>query len=93
MLVGVSARWLSGIEDAVTIARFRTLVVLSNFGEINLKRLADLLDVTPSTVVREIDRRLAANLATRREHPANRREVVLGLTEDGEQLVRQVTAT
>ncbi|UQX87053.1 MarR family transcriptional regulator [Jatrophihabitans telluris] len=92
VLVGVSARSLSDIEDAVTLTQFRTLVVLSNSGEINLNRLAELLDVTPSTAMRMIDRLLAADLVTRRDNPANRREVVLGLTDGGEQLVRQVTA-
>jgi DNA-binding MarR family transcriptional regulator len=91
VLVGVSARSLSGIEDAVTLTQFRTLVVLSNFGEINLNQLAKLLDVTPSTAMRMIDRLLTAALVTRRDNPENRREVVLGLTDAGEQLVRQVT--
>lgn len=91
VLVGVSARSLSGIEDAVTITQFRTLVVLSNFGEINLNRLAELLDVTASTAMRMVDRLLAANLVTRRDNPTTRREVLLGLTEEGEQLVRHVT--
>ncbi|HEX2903977.1 MAG TPA: MarR family transcriptional regulator [Jatrophihabitans sp.] len=92
VLIGVSVRSLADIEDAVTITQFRTLVVLSNFGEINLNRLAELLDVTPSTAMRMIDRLLAADLVTRRDNPVNRREVVLGLTGEGEQLVRQVTA-
>ena len=92
VLVGVSARSLADVEDAVTITQFRTLVVLSNSGEINLNRLAELLDVTPSTAMRMIDRLLSANLVTRRDNPANRREVVLGLTDGGDQLVRQVTA-
>ncbi len=92
VLVGVSARSLADLEDAVTPTQFRTLVVLSNFAEINLNRLAGLLDVTPSTAMRMIDRLLAAGLVTRRDNPANRREVVLGLTHEGDQLVRQVTA-
>lgn len=92
VLVGVSARSLSDVEDAVTLTQFRTLVVLSNFDEINLNRLAELLEVTPSTAMRMIDRLLTADLVTRRENPKNRREVVLGLTADGDALVRQVTA-
>ena len=90
-LVGVSARSLAHIEDAVTLSQFRTLVVLSNFAEINLNRLAALLDVTSSTAMRMIDRLLAAGLVTRRENPANRREVLLGLTIAGDQLVSEVT--
>ncbi|MEP6797737.1 MAG: MarR family transcriptional regulator [Lapillicoccus sp.] len=92
VLIGVSARSLSDIEDAVTLTQFRTLVVLSNFGEINLHQLATLLDVTASTAMRMIDRLLTAELVTRHDNPANRREVVLGLTVEGDRLVHQVTA-
>lgn len=91
VLVGVSARSLADVEDTVTLTQFRTLVVLSNFGEVNLNRLAALLDVTASTALRMIDRLLIAELVTRRDNPANRREVLLGLTAAGDQLVQQVT--
>lgn len=92
VLVGVSARSLADIEDAVTVTQFRTLVVLDSHGQINLNRLAGLLDVTASTAMRMIDRLLAADLVTRQDNPANRREVLLGLTPAGTDLVRQVTA-
>ncbi len=92
VLVAVSARSLADVEDAVTLTQFRTLVVLDGHGEINLNRLADSLDVTPSTAMRMIDRLLTADLVTRRDNPTNRREVLLGLTETGSRLVRQVTA-
>lgn len=94
VLVSVAARSLAQIEEQVTLAQFRTLVVLSSGeGRTNLNRLADQLAVTPSTALRTVDRLVAAGLATRRENPENRREVVLGLTDDGERIVRDVTAT
>jgi DNA-binding MarR family transcriptional regulator len=92
VLVAVSARSLAQVEDRVTVTQFRTLVVLDNHGQINLNRLADLLRVTASTAMRMIDRLLVAGLATRRENPDNRREVLLGLTDSGRRLVRRVTA-
>lgn len=91
VLVGVSARSLASLEETVTLAQFRTLVVLQAHGQINLGRLAELLDVTSSTALRMIDRLLAAELVTRRENPDNRREVLLGLTGAGENVVQQVT--
>lgn len=91
VLVGVSASSLADVEDTVTLTQFRTLVVLSGAAEINLNRLAERLDVTASTAMRMIDRLLVAGLVTRRDNPANRREVVLGLTAEGEELVRRVT--
>lgn len=94
VLVAVSARSLAQIEERVTLTQFRTLVVLSGGeGRTNLNRLADQLAVTPSTALRTVDRLVAAGLATRRENPENRREVVLGLTRDGARIVRDVTAT
>ena len=92
VLVGVSARSLADLDETVTITQFRTLVVLDNSDGINLNRLAEELDVNSSTAMRMIDRLLAAGLVTRRENPANRREVVLGLTPEGSRLVESVTA-
>src|SRR5450631_2017287 len=78
-LVGVSARSLAHVEDAVTITQFRTLVVLEGHG------------VTPSTAMRMVDRLIAAHLVTREENKADRREVLIGLTREGARLVREVT--
>lgn len=91
VLVGVSARSLAGVEDRVTVTQFRTLVVLETHDGINLNSLAELLDVNASTAMRMIDRLLVAGLVTRRDNPANRREVLLGLTAAGRRVVRRVT--
>lgn len=93
VLVSVSARSLAGVEDIVTVTQFRTLVVLDAHGELNLNGLAGLLDVSPSTALRMIDRLLVVELVTRRDNPGNRREVLLGLTKQGRRLVAKVTTT
>jgi DNA-binding MarR family transcriptional regulator len=92
VLVGVSARSLAAVEDTVTLPQFRALVVLDGQGPINLNRLAELLGVTASTAMRMVDRLIAAHLVSRTGNPTNRREVVLELTAQGSELVRQVTA-
>jgi DNA-binding MarR family transcriptional regulator len=92
VLVGVAVRSLAEFEDAVTVPQFRTLVVLDAHGQLNLNTLAGELGVTPSTALRMIDRLLASGLVTRRDNPANRREVLLELTDDGKVLVERVTA-
>lgn len=91
VLVGVSARSLAEVERTVTVTQFRTLVVLDNHDEINLNRLAELLGVKASTALRMIDRLLVAGLVTRRDNPASRREVLLGLSPAGRGIVRKVT--
>ncbi|MFG3283359.1 MarR family winged helix-turn-helix transcriptional regulator [Streptomyces sp. NPDC048111] len=92
VLVGVSARSLAAVEDRVTLPQFRLLVVLATRGTAKLVVLADHLGVKPSTAMRMIDRMIAAGLADRRINPDNRRETLLGLTDDGRRLVNDVTA-
>lgn len=90
-LVGVSARSLGQVEDAVTITQFRTLVVLEGHGDTRLNQLAERLGVTPSTAMRMVDRLITAHLVTREANKADRREVLIGLSEEGVRLVREVT--
>jgi DNA-binding MarR family transcriptional regulator len=92
VLVGVSARSLIGVEDTVTVPQFRALVVLESHGETSLNALAEALDVNASSAMRMVDRLLAAGLVTRRENPNDRRQVLIGLTDDGADVVRRVTA-
>ncbi len=92
-LVGVSARSLAQVEDAVTITQFRALVVLEGHGDTTrLNQLAERLGVTPSTALRMVDRLITADLVTRQENKADRREVLIALTHEGAELVQNVTA-
>jgi DNA-binding MarR family transcriptional regulator len=91
VLVGVSARSLSEVETTVTVTQFRTLVVLESHGELNLRGLAEKLGVNASTALRMIDRLMVAGLVTRRDNPDTRREVLLGLSPEGQRVVRRVT--
>ncbi|MFJ6633954.1 MarR family winged helix-turn-helix transcriptional regulator [Streptomyces sp. NPDC091376] len=92
LLVAISARSLAAVEDRVTLAQFRLLVVLSTHGPAKLVLLADRLGVNPSTAMRMVDRLIAAGLADRQINPASRRETVLRLTDEGRGLVEDVTA-
>jgi DNA-binding MarR family transcriptional regulator len=91
-LIAVSVRSLGELHDTVTLPQFRTLVVLESEGPTNLNRLAQVLDVNASSAVRMIDRLLAADLVTRQENPENRRQVLLGVTPAGADIVRRVNA-
>ncbi|MEW2494742.1 MarR family transcriptional regulator [Streptomyces nodosus] len=92
LLVGVAARSLAAVEDRVTLPQFRMLVVLSTRGATKLVTLADLLQVAPSTAMRMVDRLIGAGLADRQTNPADRRETLLRLTEEGLRTVEEVTA-
>ncbi len=92
LLVAVSARSIALVDDSITFPQFRTLVILSSRGSVNLATLAGLLDVKPSAAGRMVDRLVSAGLIDRLPHPTSRRELLVTLTPRGRQVVRQVTA-
>jgi DNA-binding MarR family transcriptional regulator len=92
LLVAISARSIALVDESITIPQFRTLVILSNQGPINLATLAGLLGVKPSATGRMVDRLVGAGLIDRMPHPTSRRELLAALTPHGRKIVRQVTA-
>lgn len=92
LLLAISARSIADVEETITFAQFRTLVILSNEGPINLATLAQLLGVQPSTTGRMVDRLVGVGLIDRHPHPHSRRELVVELTAHGEGVVQEVTA-
>jgi len=92
LLVAVSARSIAVVDETMTIAQFRTLVILSSRGRVNLTTLAGWLAVGPSPTGRMVDRLVSAGLIDRRPHPHSRRELMVELTARGSEVVQQVTA-
>jgi DNA-binding MarR family transcriptional regulator len=93
LLVAISARSIAAVDETITIPQFRTLVILSTHGPMNLATVAGLLDVQPSTTGRMVDRLVASGLIERRSHPESRRELVVELTSRGREVVDAVTAS
>ena len=91
VLVAVAARSLVDTDEVVTLAQFRTLVVLDGHGPLNLVGLSGWLGVTSSTALRMVERLVRAGLVSRRPHPDSRREVLIALTAGGQVLVDRVT--
>lgn len=91
LLVAMSAQSIAAVDETITIPQFRTLVVLSTQGSLNLAALAGLLDVQPSTTGRMVDRLVTTGLIDRRPNPQSRREVVIELTAHGRAVVESVT--
>ena len=92
LLLAISAHSIAQVDETITIPQFRTLVILSNRGPINLATLAGLLGVQPSATGRMVDRLVAAGLIDRLPHPTSRRELLAALTKRGREVVRRVTA-
>lgn len=91
VLVGISARSLASTSEEVTLAQYRTLVVLRARGPQSLQQLADELQVVPSTATRMCDRLVRKELIGRATPPDNRREVEVGITPRGASIVNAVT--
>ncbi|OBJ49138.1 MarR family winged helix-turn-helix transcriptional regulator [Mycobacterium sp. 1423905.2] len=92
LLVAISAHSIAMVDDSLTIPQFRTLVILSNRGPINLATLATLLGVQPSATGRMVDRLVSAGMIDRLPHPTSRRELLAALTKKGRDVVAKVTA-
>ena len=91
VLVAVTAQSIISVEDRVTLPQFRVLVMIASRGRQNLGSVARGLGVHASNVTRLCDRLVEAGLIQRSDDPADRRNLVLGLTAAGDQLVKDVT--
>jgi DNA-binding MarR family transcriptional regulator len=91
LLVAVSARSISAVDDAISLAQFRLLVVLFSRGPQKVTTLAQALGVNPSTATRTIDRLLDRGLVDRQTNPESRREMRISLTPAGKRVVRKAT--
>jgi DNA-binding MarR family transcriptional regulator len=92
LLVAISAHSIAQVDETITIPQFRTLVILSNRGPMNLATLAGLLGVQPSATGRMVDRLVGVGLIDRLPHPTSRRDLLAELTTRGREVVYQVTA-
>jgi DNA-binding MarR family transcriptional regulator len=90
LIVALSARALGAVDVSLTLPQLRSLVALHTCGPIKLAAMAATLGVTPSTALRMAERLQSLGLIDRRVNPDNRREVVLRLTPEGQELVDRV---
>ena len=90
LLVAVSARSIAAVDESISLAQYRLLVVLSS-GRQKVTALAEALGVNPSSATRAVDRLLDAGLVDRQRNPRSRRETQVSLTTAGRRVVREVT--
>jgi DNA-binding MarR family transcriptional regulator len=91
-LVAVAARSLAGLGEEVTLPQYRALVVVSTRGPQRAADLAGLLDVTPSTASRMIERLVRKHLVRRVRAKDDRRTIRVHLTAAGQAVVSEVTS-
>ncbi len=71
------------LEIAVTMPQAKVLYLLGAAGDLHMSELAGRLGVSLSTVSGLVDRVVEAGLTSRHDDPADRRQVVVGLTPAG----------
>jgi DNA-binding MarR family transcriptional regulator len=89
-LVGIAAASVADVNDIVTVPQLRVLMMIATRGAMNLGSVAAGLDVSAPNASRICDRLINAGLLNRSEHPADRRNVALTLTDAGRDLIARV---
>ncbi|MGF1911784.1 MarR family transcriptional regulator [Vibrio kasasachensis] len=75
-------------ETGYSLAQVHTIEVLGVHGALRMKELAEKLGITTGTLTVQIEKLVKANLIERRDHPTDRRAIVVILTEDGQKIHR-----
>jgi DNA-binding MarR family transcriptional regulator len=75
------------LEIDITMPQAKLLYLLGAAGELHMSSIVARLGVSLSTVSGLVDRLVDHGLATRRDDPSDRRQVVVGLTAAGSQFI------
>lgn len=87
----MAVRSLSFVAEDITLAQYRTLVVLASRGPQKLADLAEQLAVNPSTAGRMCDRLVRRGLVKRHRAFDDRRIVLISLTAGGRKIIDEAT--
>jgi len=91
-MLRVLVRKLGGLERGealcceITLSQCHTIVEIGRAGVMSINQLAELLGLDKSTVSRSVDKLVNDGLLIRAEDQADRRYVVLKLTEEGQKI-------
>jgi DNA-binding MarR family transcriptional regulator len=77
----------------ITPAHLRALRTLARHGTMRLSELSDRLQIAPRTATEVVDALQARGLVRRRADPADRRAVLVEVTEPGADLLAEIRAT
>ena len=90
-LVAISAKSLAEVSNEVTLAQYRSMVVLMECRSTTVAKLAEAVGVAPPTATRMCDRLVKRGLISRQPAADDRREITLALTPKGNELISRVT--
>lgn len=91
VLVAIAARSLADVGEEVTLAQYRSLVVIASRGPQSVAALAEAVAVSPPTASRMCERLVKKGLVSRRSVRRDRRQVRVALSPAGRRLVDTVT--
>jgi len=77
----------------ITPAHLRGLRTLARHGTMRLSELSDRLQIAPRTATEVVDALQARDLVRRRADPADRRAILVEVTERGEGVLAEIRAT
>lgn len=90
LLVAISVKSLSAVEDLVTLTQLRILVVIASRGVSTLSDLAGATGLHMSTASRACEQLVGAELLARTDDPEDRRSLRLSLTDQGVRILASV---
>lgn len=91
VLAAITAESVAEVEEHVTPAQLRVLMILTTRGPSTLSAVAKALGVHPSNATRACDRLVASGLVDRADAHHDRRKLRLTVTQTGAALVDSVT--
>ena len=92
-LLGVVARSIAPALERVSLPQFRLLVVLASSGPLKQGLLSERAGSSAPSTSRMVDRLVAQGLVRRTASTVSRREVLVEITTEGRDLVREVTVS
>lgn len=90
VLVAVSTQSMAAVEEVADVTQVRALVVIASRGSVSLGELSEATNIHLTRASRLCDRLVIKGLVNRADDPANRRQLTLTLTPDGERVVQEV---
>jgi DNA-binding MarR family transcriptional regulator len=89
-MVAIADTTLAKATEQLTLTQFRALRVVAELTPVTMSRVAQELDINPSSVTRACDRLVAAGLLHKAQNPLNKREILVAPTSQGRHIVARV---
>ena len=90
-ILAIAVKSLNEIEEVMSIPQYRILVILGGRGDIPMNEIVKETSLAPASATRLCDDLIKKGLLDRKSHPDDRRQVIVAITNEGAQLLKDVT--